>query len=35
MLAFILSNVSLAKYSGGMGTPNDPYLIATPADYMA
>jgi hypothetical protein len=28
----ILSNAASAKYSGGTGEPNDPYLIATPND---
>jgi hypothetical protein len=32
ILVFASSNLSLGKYSGGTGEPNDPYLIATPED---
>jgi hypothetical protein len=32
ILVFALSSVSLGKYSGGTGEPNDPFLIATPND---
>ncbi len=32
ILVFALSSVSLGKYSGGTGEPNNPYLIATPND---
>lgn len=32
ILVFALSSVSLGKYNGGTGEPNDPYLIATPND---
>lgn len=32
LLIFSLATPSLAKYSGGTGEPNDPYLIATPND---
>jgi hypothetical protein len=32
VLAFNLSGVSLGKYSGGTGEPDDPYRIATPND---
>jgi hypothetical protein len=31
----LLSAACLAKYSGGTGEPNDPYLIATPNDLCA
>ena len=31
----VLSGLSFAKYSGGTGDPNDPYLIATPNDLNA
>ncbi len=32
ILTLTLSGISSGKYSGGMGEPNDPYLIATPND---
>ena len=32
VLTVILCPVSLGKYSGGTGEPNDPYLISTPND---
>ena len=34
-LILVLTGISFAKYSGGTGEPNDPYLIATPNDLNA
>ncbi|MHC4641382.1 MAG: GLUG motif-containing protein [Planctomycetota bacterium] len=34
-LILVLMGISFAKYSGGTGEPNDPYLIATPNDLNA
>jgi hypothetical protein len=35
ILICLFTNACLAKYSGGTGEPNDPYLIATPNDLNA
>ena len=35
ILIFLYTGACLAKYSGGTGEPNDPYLIATPNDLNA
>lgn len=35
ILICLFTGVCLAKYSGGTGEPNDPYLIATPNDLNA
>lgn len=32
LLALLFCSTTFAKYSGGTGEPNDPYLIATPED---
>ncbi len=35
ILTYLFTAACLAKYSGGTGEPNDPYLIATPNDLNA
>jgi hypothetical protein len=32
ILLLVTSSVSIARYSGGTGEPNDPYRISTPND---